>query len=326
MNSATAIPSVFDAQALTAVKSGLRKDDPKALKAAAQQFEALFLQMVMKSMRAAVPQDGPFDSDQTRFYQELLDAQLVQVMAAKGGTGLAALIERQLSPAASPTAPLGEAGMPLAPQARPMPLAPQRGFPLLPPIAPTRALPLSGSPLRPAANEGMRSAVPQPTTRSESAPGGTSPIPPASAAFVSDIWPYAVEAGRTIGIPPQFIVAHAALESGWGRAMPRLPDGRPSYNLFGIKAGGQWQGPVVEAVTTEYIDGAPQRRSERFRAYGSYAEAFADYAQLLAGAPRYGHVLGSVSPVGFAQGLQRAGYASDPDYASKLLRVMRVLS
>jgi flagellar protein FlgJ len=113
-------------------------------------------------------------------------------------------------------------------------------------------------------------------------------------------------------------VAHAALESGWGRAEPRFADGRASYNLFGIKAGSNWPGPVVEASTTEFVNGVAEKRVERFRAYGSYAEAFQDYARLLAQSPRYAGVVGSQNPASFALGLQRGGYATDPAYASKL--------
>jgi len=153
------------------------------------------------------------------------------------------------------------------------------------------------------------------------------PLPPTSAAppadtpaarFAAAVWPYAVAASRTTGIPPQFLLAHAALESGWGRHEPRFVDGRPSHNLFGIKAGGNWQGEAVEARTTEYVAGVAEQRVERFRAYASYAESFRDYARLLAESPRYAEVLGSRDATTFARGLQRAGYATDPAYADKL--------
>lgn len=131
MNSATPLPSVFDTQSLAGIKKGLRTDDPQALKAAAQQFEAIFLQMMMKSMRAASPQDSVFDNDQSRFYQELLDSQLSQVMAAKGGTGLAAVIERQLAGSGLGTAADYPDGLPLIPPSREFPLGKgQRGLPL----------------------------------------------------------------------------------------------------------------------------------------------------------------------------------------------------
>ncbi len=308
MISGTPPPSVFDIQALAKIKTELRKDDPEALKATARQFEAVFLQMVLKSMRAATPQTGPFDSDQTRFYQELLDSQLAQAMAAKGGTGLAAVIERQLSRADAIQAPGGEEGFPLVPPLRSMPFNVPRAYPLPDGGKPAPAIPLERSPLRLNPIGGAATAV-----------------PPAPNSFVSSVWPHAVAASKTTGIPARFLVAHAALESGWGKSEPRFADGRPSHNLFGIKAGSNWSGAVVEATTTEYVNGVPEKRIERFRAYGSHAEAFQDYAQLLAQSPRYAGVIGSRDAAGFAQGLQRAGYATDPAYAAKLERVIAQL-
>lgn len=308
MISGAPTPSVFDVQALAKIKTDLRKDDPEALKATARQFEAVFLQMVLKSMRAATPQTGPFDSDQTRFYQELLDSQLAQAMAAKGGTGLAAVIERQLSRAAATQTLNGEEGLPLVPPLRSMPFNIPRAYPLPDGSKSAPAIPLDGSPVRPSLIEGAASAVP--------------PVP----SFVASVWPHASEASRTTGIPAQFLVAHAALESGWGKSEPRFADGRPSHNLFGIKAGSSWTGAVVEAGTTEYVNGVPEKRVERFRAYGSHAEAFQDYAQLLVQSPRYAAVVGSRDAASFARGLQRAGYATDPAYAGKLERVIGSLA
>jgi flagellar protein FlgJ len=134
--------------------------------------------------------------------------------------------------------------------------------------------------------------------------------------------PEANAAAQETGVPASFLIAHAALETGWGRSEPRSSDGRASYNLFGIKAGRNWTGDSVEASTTEYVQGIPQRRTERFRAYGSYAEAFRDYAQLLTTNPRYANVIGAQDASRFARGLQAAGYATDPAYASKLERVI----
>ncbi len=304
MNSATPIPSIFDTQSLSALKGGLRKDDPQALKAAAQQFEAVLLQMMLKSMRAASPKDGLFDSEQTRFYEEMLDAQLAQVMAAKGGMGLAAVIERQLSRQEAVAAPDLENGLPLLPPARFLPAQPpQRSLPL-PTDKPPPPLPVERSPLRPALSATGTGADGQPQ------------------GFVASVWPHAAAASQQTGIPPHFLVAHAALESGWGRAEPRFADGRPSHNLFGVKAGGNWQGAVVEAGTTEYVNGVAEQRVERFRAYGSYAEAFQDYAQLLTRSSRYAEVVASRDAGSFARGLQRAGYATDPLYAAKLERII----
>ncbi len=305
MNTATPIPSIFDTQSLTALKGDLRKADPQALKAAAQQFEAVFLQMVLKSMRAAAPQESMFDSDQSRFYQDLLDSQLSQVMSAKGGTGLAAMIERQLSRADAVMPPDNADGIPMMPATRALPVEKwQRSIPL-PDNKVTPAVPLEGSPVRPA-----------------SVPPAVSSVPGDAQTFVTNVLPHALAAGRQTGIPPHFLVAHAALESGWGRSEPRFADGSPSHNLFGIKAGSNWHGAVVEATTAEYVNGAAEQRVERFRAYTSYAAAFEDYAQLLAQSPRYAAVLGSRDAASFAQGLQRSGYATDPAYAAKLERII----
>lgn len=300
MNSGTAIPSVFDVQSLAKLKTDLRHADPKGLRSAAQQFEALFLQMMLKSMRAATPQTGPFESDQTRFYQELLDAQLAQAMAAKGGTGLAAVIERQLSRGDSVPINTDDAGLPLSPLPKSLPFGGQRSLPLPADSPPAPALPLEGVPVRPG-------------------PGSAAP---SAQSFVNAVWPHAVAASQATGIPAQFMAGHAALESGWGKSEPRFADGTPSHNLFGIKAGAGWQGATVEATTTEVVNGVVEKRVERFRAYASYADAFKDYAQLLAQSPRYASVLGSRNAAGFAAELQRAGYATDPAYAAKLERVI----
>ncbi len=310
--------SIFDVNNLAALKGAVKKDDPKALKTAAQQFEALFMQMVLKSMRDATPHEGMFDSEQTRMYESLLDQQLSQVMSSNGSIGLAKVIERQLMRANAEAMDFPE-GLPLVPPAatgyrqeggvRSLPLPPQN--------APLRPLPLD-----------RFSPVPA-NVDTPTAPGavvapvsGDAQVSQSSREFVDRVWPGAVDAGRTTGIPAHFLVAQAALETGWGRAEPRFADGRPSYNVLGIKAGRSWSGPTVEASTTEYVDGVAQRQSERFRAYGSYAEAFRDYANLLASNPRYAGVLGTQDAGTFARGLQRAGYATDPVYADKLTRII----
>lgn len=279
-----------DVNGLAALRRQVQGNTPEGNKAAAQQFEALFLQVVLKSMRDATPHDGMFDSEQSRMYESLLDQQLAQVLSVKGGgTGLAAMIEKQLSRANVDPQPLG-------------------GLPLIPP---SRAYPLPTAP----------AAMPLPQSGLGNLPPVDSATVPARE-FANRVWPYAFEASRATGIPAQFIVAQAALETGWGKSEPRLADGRPSYNLFGIKAGKSWSGATTEAATTEYVDGAAQKQVERFRVYGSYAEAFRDYANLLLSNPRYAGVVGSQDAAGFARSLQQAGYASDPMYAAKLTRII----
>jgi flagellar protein FlgJ len=142
--------------------------------------------------------------------------------------------------------------------------------------------------------------------------------------FVRKVWPHALLAERSTGVPAAFIVGQAALESGWGRREIRQADGSPSHNLFGIKATPSWQGASVGASTTEYVGGQPTRRTERFRAYGSYAEAFQDWAALIGRSPRYGGVVQSGGSVeAFAASMQRAGYATDPAYGAKLEKTIQ---
>ena len=322
MSTPANVPSIFDTNNLAALKGAAKKDDPQALKSAARQFEALFLQMVMKSMREATPREGMFDSEQTRMFESLLDQQMSQVMSTKSGTGLAALIEKQLSRTSDALVEFPD-GLPLMPPPTAIPLNPGKALPLRGVEGSPRFLPLDGVPAVP----------PAPAAPLPAAPGVEAGVPldgdamtPAAREFVSRVWPHAVEASRATGIPAQFMVAQAALETGWGRSEPRTADGQPSHNLFGIKAGRSWNGAVAESPTTEYVDGVARRQSERFRAYGSYAESFRDYANLLTSSPRYAGIVGLQSPTAFAQGLQRAGYATDPQYADKLTRIIGGLS
>jgi flagellar protein FlgJ len=172
------------------------------------------------------------------------------------------------------------------------------------------------------------------TTRPLNTVSQTTPLrPPASASeFVATHTEAAGRAERATGIPAAFMVAQAAHETGWGKKAIRMADGSNSFNLFGIKAGADWKGPVARITTTEYVDGQPRQVRQAFRAYSSYDESFADYARLMKTSPRYRDVVArnddarsssiADSAKRFAQGLQRAGYATDPAYADKLGRVI----
>lgn len=290
-----------DSRSLDSLKRDAQRDPQGAVRKAAQQFEALFMQMVLKSMREATPKSGMFDSPAGDMYTGMLDQQMATKMS-QSGTGLADVIVRQLTRHIK--------GMPEAggPTAVPMPVA----------AAPARAL----SQYRAVASAATAtSAAPQAT-----AAPTTTTAPAASDArrnFITRHWDSALAAQRATGIPAQFVVAQAAHESGWGKGEIRGSDGLPSYNLFGIKATGGWQGRTVDVVTTEYENGQPKKVVEKFRAYNNYSEAFRDWAQLLANNPRYAGVIAQGRDAqGFAQGLQRAGYATDPAYGDKLSRVI----
>lgn len=308
------LPNIFDHKNLADIKRAARGNDPEALKAAAKQFEALFLQMVLKSMRDAAPRDSLFGGEQTRFYESLLDQQLSQVLSARGrGIGLAAMMEKQLSP--PPQGVQGaEDGLPLERPLRPLPLERQYGAkPIQNPDG--RPLPLGS---------GSMPELPAPSTDRPGGVQGTVSVPVRD--FVSRVMPHALDVAQSTGIPAHFMVAQAALETGWGKSMPRRADGTTSYNLFGIKAGREWNGPVAEAATVEFVDGVPERQVQRFRAYASFADSFRDYSTLMLSNPRYAGVLNTSSPAAFARSLQSAGYATDPAYAAKLERIIGSIS
>lgn len=266
----------LDVQGLSRLKLEAKQPSGESLRKAAEQFEALFLNMMLKSMREATPQDGMFDSEQTRTFTAMLDQQLSQNLASRG-VGLAEMMVRQLSTV----------------------LPPQDAAAVLPDVA---ELPEPAPAAAPQAGDAERRVQD----------------------FARRLLPHAQEASAATGIPAHFMIGQAALETGWGRGEIRGPDGAPSHNLFNIKAGPGWKGRSVEAATTEYVNGVPERRVESFRAYDSYADAFRDYARLLSTSPRYRETVAQArDAAGFAHGLQRAGYATDPDYARKLMGVIQ---
>ena len=278
-----------DTQGLAELRRAAKENSPEAIKTVAKQFEAVFMNMMLKSMREATPQNGMFDNEQSRLYTSMLDQQLSQNMASRG-IGLADVLVRQLSNFGGPP-------LPAAAMAAPVEANKSNA---------TVAVPLASS------------------TISEAATTKSGRVQPAHVqAFQEKLQAHAEEASRTTGIPAKFMLGQAALESGWGRKEIMTAAGTSSHNLFGIKAGSSWHGKTVDAVTTEYVDGVAQKRVEKFRAYDTYADSFRDYANLLRGNPRYqGVIANAQDAVGFAQGLQRAGYATDPNYADKLTRII----
>lgn len=289
---------VLDLKAGAELRARVRQDPQVGLKQAAQQFEGMLLQMMLKSMRDATPQDGLLNSDQTRFFTSILDQQLAQNLSSQNGLGFAAQIEQQLGHATSggadPASPLEALQQSL----------------LLRQAANSSARFAGGGAER---NYGVRNA----TAAYAGSAASTSPEE-----YVNRVWPHAVEAANSIGVPPQFLIAQSALETGWGKSEIRRADGSSTYNVFGIKAGRSWQGESVEVQTTEYVNGEPLTTRERFRVYSSYAEAFNDYASLLSNNARFSNVIGQQDGTQFARSLQESGYATDPAYAKKLDRII----
>lgn len=300
-------PSALDFRSLDTLKKGV--SGPKGASAdeekqVAQQFEALFLQQMLKQARqAATP--TLLDSDQTRLAQSMADEQLA-LNLAKPGIGLAqALLDqiRRVKGAA-------ESGI----QAAPPELAKSR----LPGLRST-----VGEPRREDADSidaliGVLTRNPA-TERIYAAIKGA---PEHVQNFVSRMSHAARAAARESGVPEKLILGQAALESGWGRREIRREDGSTTHNLFGIKAGPNWKGKVAHVLTTEYENGVAQKVKQPFRAYDSYEESFADYARLISHSKRYEAVVEARTAEDAARRIQEAGYATDPAYSDKLISVM----
>ena len=264
-----------DAKSLDALRASATKDPKAAIKEAAKQFEAVFMQELMKSMRSTTLSSGFTDNSGTEMGTQMLDGQYATQMSGLPG-GLADMIARQLERNMGIKGEGAQADLKLPAQFKRLPQD----------IAAPRS----------------------PGTQGD---------------FLREHWQAAKAATDETGIPSEFILAQAAHESAWGRREIRMADGSSARNLFGIKATGNWTGKVAEVTTTEYVDGQPRKVVAKFRAYDSYEDAFRDYARLLKNNDRYAQVVRNGGTAeGFAQGLQKAGYATDPAYADKLTRVI----
>jgi flagellar protein FlgJ len=266
------VPDVYaatDLQGLERLRAAAAADpkSTRTLREAATQFEALFTQMLLRSMREASFGNDLFESDQSPLYRDLYDQQVALLLARKG-LGLADLLVKQLG-GDRPQAPATE---------------------------------------NPAAASAAASA-------DANADG--------PALFVRRLLPAARAAARELGVTPQTLIAIAAHETGWGRAVPRYPDGRTSHNLFGIKADASWHGARLSVQTLEYEDGLPVRKPQSFRAYASEADSFADFVNFVRANPRYREALAQAhDPQAFIAALARSGYATDPAYRDKVGRIL----
>jgi flagellar protein FlgJ len=288
----------LDTRSLDKLKYATGKDPKAAIKDTAKQLESLFMQELMKSMRATTMSTGMLDNAGSEMGTSMLDSQMAQQMSGLPG-GLSDMITRQL----------------------------QRQ------MGSTDTAAAGSSPLKGLGDFSMGKAFPK-----EAAGAVTAAIPPAAAAgstatstrklsnseqFVREHQAAAQAAEAATGIPANNILGQAALESGWGKHEPKMADGSSSHNLFGIKAGADWKGKVAEVTTTEYVGGVAKKVTAKFRAYDSDADAFKDHARLLTQSPRYSQTVAQADTAqGFAKGLQKAGYATDPAYADKLTKVI----
>jgi len=288
------LDSVTDFGQFTGLRAQARELDPAALLKTAKQFEALMLQQMLKSMRAATPgEDVLGGGEQTNFYRDMFDQQLSVQLSAGKGIGLADMLVKQLQMSQA----LGEAAAPVALDTT----IPERQ----PEVATTTAVTEVAAPVALKTDNTLDDFRPQ--TPQE---------------FVEALLPHAEKAAQELGIPARVLVAQAALETGWGKHQIRHADGSPSFNLFGIKADKSWDGERVRTMTHEYENGRMEQQSAKFRAYDSIAESFEDYVQFLKSNPRYEQALSHQgSAQQFTTGLQKAGYATDPSYAEKIMRI-----
>ena len=281
-----------DINGLGELKLGAKAQTPQALREAARQFESIFTRMMLKTMREASSGDALFDSEQSGFFRDMFDDQLSVDMSRGHGLGLAEQLVAQMMRAGIVNATPNDSRK----ESKPGSSTDSKNTAV--PAAPELKLPARST-------NGIADAA----TRVE---------------FIQNLLPSAITAGKVLGVDPRTLLAHAALETGWGRSQPTAANGLGSNNLFGVKATAQWRGATIDASTVEFDAGGGSKRLQRFRAYDSTAASFADYVALLRGNPRYAAVLGQGNDaVAFAGALQKAGYATDPQYAEKLVATAR---
>ena len=298
--------TLADTGNLTALQQAAAAHNPQALKEAARQFESLFTGMVLKSMREANFGDSLFGSDQEDMYQDMYDDQIASEISKGRGLGLADMLVQQLQRSGLPGTTQGSSGTSGSSGSS----ASSSGT--------------TGASSSAAGNGTSRtsSSAATATSTASSCPGSAQQLQ-----FAQSLWPEAQQAARQLGVSPVSLVAQAALETNWGRSMPRTAGGSSSNNLFGIKAGAAWSGTSVQSTTQEYDSGAATAVKAQFRAYSSPSQCFQDYVSLLQSNPRYAGALGTgANTEAFATALQSGGYATDPAYASKLGAVANTLT
>ncbi|AGN88171.1 MULTISPECIES: flagellar assembly peptidoglycan hydrolase FlgJ [Enterobacteriaceae] len=289
--------AAWDAQSLNELKAQTRQDPGANLRPVARQMEGMFVQMMLKSMREALPKDGIFSSDSTRLYTSMYDQQIAQQMTAGKGLGLADMMVKQMAGDQAPVEP--------ADQMQQVPMK----FPLE----------TVTSYQNQALTQLVRKAMPKVPE------DGDEPLTGDSKDFLAQLSLPARLASEQSGVPHHLILAQAALESGWGQRQIPRENGEPSFNIFGVKATPGWKGPTTEITTTEYENGEAVKVKAKFRVYSSYLEALSDYVGMLTRNKRYSAVTTAATAEQGAQALQNAGYATDPNYARKLTSMIQQL-
>lgn len=317
--------------------SRLAKDDNEAaLKQVAQQFEQVFMSMLMKSMREAnqgFGEDNFLNSSQTQFYQGMLDEQMTMEMAQSGGMGLADVLVKQLSrqldiPMKADESSVDRKDFEVSKAERML----NRAFDTTGNLAASTMLKdavAHVSEQQPEVPDALRPETVAAANVNRQAPleGTTSAALPqrfeSPAQFVEALMPLAESVATEIGVDPKVLLAQAALETGWGKHLVQRGEGGSSHNLFNIKADSRWDGDSATTMTLEFRDGIAQRERASFRAYDSFEQSFRDYISFLKESPRYQVALQSAQdPYAYLSQLQQAGYATDPQYAQKISSIL----
>jgi len=291
-----------DFKGLAELKKAAKENSPEALRAVAQQFEALFLQQMLKGMRAASLGEGLLDSKAGDMYQDMFDKQISLNMSQGKGIGIADMLVRQLSNTVDQIDQINS----LSEKTR----IPQNT--VLSNPNPVRSPPIQSKQVEKIAMD-SDNKVAEPNDIRFTGPES----------FVTNLWPLAVQAGNELGVDPKVILAQAALETGWGSGIQQTTDGSSSHNLFNIKAGSKWTGNTVAVNADEIINNQLVKEKSHFRVYESHADSFSDYVALLKNNSRYYNVLKQANDsFAYVKGLQDAGYATDPLYAEKIMKIV----
>lgn len=300
-------PLYHDLQSLSALRQRAGSDPAGAIEEVAEQFESLFVQMMLKSMREATIEGGLFDSKQMEHYQSMFDQQISLDLSSHGGMGLSDVLVEQLG-GSKPLVETPENPQPVV-SFTSVQEDVKRQMLNLYATTPGEAVAVAG-----AANEASHHL---------DAGAETHWKPKSPEEFIRSIWPFAVDAAEQLGLDPVVLVAQSALETGWGKQLISTSSGNSSFNLFGIKASGNWQGESAAVNSLEFRDGVAVKKNSSFRVYDSLGASFADYVSFLKSNPRYQQALEKVDDnEQFLYELQDAGYATDPRYAEKIMGIV----
>lgn len=284
----------LDLAQLNQLRVASHKQDDSSLAAVAKQFEGIFVQMLMQSMRQAneaFRADSPFNSNYTRFYEQMFDQQLSAELSQQGMLGLSEVIISQLSPQTQRITPASA-------------LSSKQ----------TNNINIVNN------NTGEIAAISGNTLPTEVKHDRQFSSP---TDFVLQLYPFAKQAAQSLDVEPAVLLAQSALETGWGKKMIRDKDGVLSNNFFNIKADERWHGDRVQVGTLEFKQGLPVPTQANFRVYPNATQSFDDYVDFVKSSERYAHIWPEAKdPQAFISGLHQAGYATDPDYADKVIRVM----